>query len=170
MCCLTIHSTRPPGRACYQSKTRAGGGLIHVLGVMKIISFVLLLFASAASAGQCLTYQGQVTIRGTLSKHTFPEQPNYESIAAGDHAATYFFVEPHPPICVAPGNLADGDLGERRVKRVQLVFSENSSNGSYETLRPYLGQNVVCGGSLYHAISGHHHSPVLLWRAKCHAA
>jgi hypothetical protein len=29
---LTIHSTRPPGRASYHQTTRAGGGLIQVLG------------------------------------------------------------------------------------------------------------------------------------------
>ncbi len=61
---------------------------------MKLVPLTLLVFVGSALAGECLTYSGEVTLRGALSEHTFPEQPNYQSIAKGDAAATYFFISP----------------------------------------------------------------------------
>ena len=105
-------------------------------------------------------------MRGVLVRRTFPEQPNYESIAKGDAKATYFFVSPHKPFCVTEGNSSDGsEPAEPEVKKVQLVLLH--AEKSYQTLRPSLGKEVVCVGGLYHAYNGHHHSPVLLWDAKC---
>jgi hypothetical protein len=134
---------------------------------MKLAAIILLTISSSATAGQCLTYQGDVTLRGILSKHTFPEQPNYESIAKGDAAATYFFISPRRPLCVASGDQNNNELAESRVKSVQLVFAPGEI--AYKSLRPHLGKKVECKGSLYHAISGHHHTSVLLWHARCHA-
>lgn len=129
--------------------------------------FVLLLFSSFSAQADCLTYSGEVTLRGTLVRHTFPEQPNYESIAKGDAKATYFFVSPHEPFCVAEGNDSYGadEPAEPQVKKVQLVFLDGKK--SYRQLRPSLTKEVMCRGGLYHAISGHHHSPVLLYDARC---
>lgn len=134
---------------------------------MKTILALLFLISSSASADRCLSYHGTTTIRGILSKHTFPEQPNYESIAKGDAAATYFFVTPHKPFCVAPGDLANDEMGENHIPTVQLAFSLD--NLGYKSLRPLLGRTVVCQGNFYHAMSGHHHSLVLLGTASCHA-
>jgi hypothetical protein len=135
---------------------------------MKLAPILLAAFCLPAWAGPCLNYGELVTLKGVLSRHTFPEQPNYESIANGDAAATYFFVSPGAPVCVAAGAGQSDEPAEPSVKRVQLVFPFGT-NG-YEPLRRYLGGQVVCAGSLVHAISGHHHSPVLLFEAQCHAA
>ena len=134
---------------------------------MKLVAILLLTISASATAGQCLTYRGDVTLRGTLSRHTFPEQPNYESITKGDAAATYFFISPRQPFCVALGDPKNNEPAESRVESVQLVFAPGEIG--YKSLRPNLGKKVECHGSLYHAISGHHHTPVLLWQAKCHA-
>ena len=134
-----------------------------------VILNLLFLVATSALASECLTYSnGEVTLYGTLSQQTFPEQPNYESIANGDHPATYFFISPNQAICVAAGNLRNNELAELQVTKVQIVFPLNALG--YDSLRPYLGKQVECHGSLFHAISGHHHSPVLLGKAICHAA
>lgn len=135
---------------------------------MKLVPLTLLVFVAPALAGECLTYSGEVTLRGALSEHTFPEQPNYESIAKGDAPATYFFISPPKPFCVAAGDPNNNEPSESQIARVQLVFP--SKVDGYGPLRPYLSKEVECTGSLYHAISGHHHSPVLLLNAKCHAA
>jgi Domain of unknown function (DUF4431) len=136
---------------------------------MKRIALALLAFSTSAHAAQCLTYSGEVTLRGQLSHQTFPEQPNYESIAKGDAPATYFFVAPSKPVCVAEGESDDGlEPAEPSVEQVQLVFS--GVKDSYGPLRPSLGKDVVCHGHLFHAITGHHHSPVLISHAVCSAA
>jgi len=150
--------------------THCGSGrLAQALGSMRcVISSLLFMFASSALAGECVAYNREVTLRGTLSRHTFPEQPNYESIPNGDRPATYLFVSPAHAICVAAGNLSNSELAELQVTRVQIVFPVKATG--YDSLRPYLGKQVECRGSLFHAMSGHHHSPVLLGGAKCHAA
>ena len=136
---------------------------------MKYVFPIVLITAAVPSiAGGCLSYKGQVTLRGILSKQTFPEQPSYDSIAKGDRPATYFFVSPTKPICVAAGDPEKYEDTEAKVTIVQLVFPYNV-NG-YAPLRPYLGKQVICRGTLFHAVSGHHHSSVLLGEARCHAA
>ena len=120
----------------------------------------------SASATQCVTYSGAVTLRGTLTRDTFPEQPNYESIANGDAAATYYFVVLNEPLCVEPSrNKQSTETGEEGVLRLQLAFGQQSD--PYDRLRPYLGRQITCRGTLYHAISGHHHTPVLLSEPDC---
>lgn len=137
-------------------------------GVMKFIAAVFLLLSTPALSAQCLSYSGEVTLRGLLSKRTFAEQPNYESIAKGDRAATYFFIAFQAPICVAEGQANNDEPAESGIKSIQLAFPLGKD--SYAPLRPYLGKAVECRGSLYHAMSGHHHSRVLLGDAKCRAA
>jgi len=135
---------------------------------LKIAALILFAASSASMAGQCLSYRGEVTLRGTLFRRTYPEQPNYKSIAKGDAAATYFFVSPDTPFCVDAGDTKNNEPAEPHVKSVQLAFS--GQQDSYGPLRQHLSKRVECHGSLYHAISGHHHSPVLLSNAKCRAA
>ncbi len=142
--------------------------LAKTVGGAKVAPLLLAAFCLPAWAGSCLNYGEVIALKGVLSRHTFPEQPNYESIANGDAAATYFFVSPSAPVCVAAGAGQSDEPAEPSVKRIQLVFAPGT-NG-YAPLRPYLGRQVDCAGSLMHAISGHHHSPVLLLGARCHAA
>lgn len=120
---------------------------------------------AAGSAGQCLSYGGRVSLQGKLTRQTFVEQPNYESIAKGDAQAAYFFLSPSTPICVRGGENAKVGQDEFNVKIVQLVFvGEKDMSGS---LSPYLRKEVHCEGLLFHAISGHHHSRVLLETSEC---
>jgi len=116
-----------------------------------------------------LSYSGTAEITGKLSRHTFPEQPGYESIANGDAKATYLFVSPVRPICVAAGRKDDNEPAENNISMVQLVFSEGNPANAYNVLRPLLGNNIQCVGNLFHSISSHHHSPVLLGEAECSA-
>jgi hypothetical protein len=136
------------------------------LGVMKLAAVLLLLGGASAQAAQCLCYSNPVALQGVLSRRTFPEQPNYENIANGDAKASYFFLSPSKPFCVDQGNAVDGsEPAEPRVTAVQLVLPDGAV--SYQRLRPYLGKVVICDGNFFHAITGHHHSPVLLDAATC---
>jgi hypothetical protein len=121
---------------------------------------------TSADAAQCVTYSSAINLRGTLTRDTFPEQPNYESIAGGDAAASYFFVALPYPICVERGNSKDGTKpAEEGILRVQLAFGQQKD--PYDKLRPYLAREITCRGTLYHAISGHHHSQVLMSEPDC---
>jgi hypothetical protein len=127
---------------------------------------LLLLGGASAQAAQCLNYSNPLALQGVLSRRTFPEQPNYESIANGDAKASYFFLSPSKPFCVDQGNATDGsEPAEAQVTAVQLVFADGAV--SYQRLHPYLGKVLICEGNFFHAITGHHHSPVLLDAAKC---
>lgn len=137
---------------------------------MKIFAPLLTLLACTVAHADCLPYSAEVTIAGSLTEQTFPEQPNYADIAKGDAAATYLFVSPRNPICVRAGNPNDNQPAEAKIGRIQLVFEVESASTEYKRLRSLLGKRVACAGTLYHAISGHHHSAVLLFKAKCNAA
>ena len=133
------------------------------------IAFVALMLTCASVpslAAQCLGYANEVSLVGTLARKTFPEQPNYESIAKGDAAATYFFISPQRSFCVSPGS-DESSPGVPLVAQVQLIFPWEYD--SYNALRPYLGKKVMCRGNLWPQQTGHHHSPVLLADAKCEA-
>jgi len=128
------------------------------------IAFMLLGTFVPAIAEECLVYDHEISLVGTLARKTFPEQPNYESIANGDAAATYFFISPQTAFCVSPG-ANEGSPGVELVAQVQLMFSEETD--SYKVLRPYLGKTVMCRGNLWPQQTGHHHSAVLLAGAIC---
>ena len=133
----------------------------------RLLFFALIALSSLASAAECFTYGAEIALRGILSRHTFAEQPNYESIANGDAAATYFFLTPKAPICVLAGNVNEGEYPASGVRRLQLIFPLGKDG--FGPLRPYLGKTIKCRGSLFHSMSGHHHSAVLIEGAKCHA-
>ncbi len=137
--------------------------------VLRVLGIVSLLWSGVAIAdadsNTCLQYGADVTIQGRLVQQTFAEQPNYNSIANGDAKATYFFLAPDQPLCAAPGHVDAGDVGEENLKIVQLVFM--GKEDMFGPLKPLLGQPVQCKGQLMHAISGHHHSRILLTTSSC---
>ena len=134
---------------------------------MKYLAFLSLLLAGHADAAPCLTYS-DATIQGVLSSESFAGPPNYESVAAGDKEETYFFVTLQRPACISKGS-SDFDVAIEQIRKVQLVFEWQSAQPSYKSLQPFLTKNVTCTGVLFGRQTGHHHSDVLLDKAKCHA-
>ena len=135
---------------------------------MKSVAVACCILCCSVAEAACLSYSGTVTIAGRLSRHTFPEQPNYESIAKGDAPASYIFVLPRNSVCVEAGGT--DEPGVPAAPRIQLMFDYRAAKQEYDRLTPLLGKNVVCTGSLFPAATGHHHSKVLLQDARCHAA
>ncbi|MGO4706371.1 DUF4431 domain-containing protein [Microvirga sp. 2MCAF38] len=110
-----------------------------------------------AQASDCLSYENPVAIEGVLMRATYPGPPNYQSVAEGDVAETYFFLKPTRSFCV---NAADDGLGDavEKVTRIQLVLS----GAQYSQLRRWIGRRLRLKGSLFGAITGHHRTPVLM--------
>jgi hypothetical protein len=106
----------------------------------------------------CLTYESQTAVlTGTIKRHTFAGPPNYESIAKGDAPEVTWVLHLAKPICMT----ADKDSeAERNVSDLQLVFEEGQKQ--YERYRPLVGRKVNVTGTLFHALTGHHHTRVLL--------
>lgn len=131
--------------------------------MIRILLFIF--FLSLAQADECIHYQGSI-ITGVLYRQTFAGPPNYESVQQGDLVETYFLLKLPKPTCVSGGK--GGEVLEENyplVKDIQLVLDGSST---YETLRPFLGKQVLCTGKLFSAISGHHHTNILLSKAFCH--
>lgn len=100
----------------------------------------------------------EVTIRGTLERHVFPGPPEYDDLTAGDEPEVGFYLALAEPLCVT-GNDDDEGVGvEDDLRLIQLVLDQKD----YDKLRPYLSATVTLKGTLFSALTGHHHSQVLL--------
>lgn len=129
---------------------------------LMLLILLLLLAAPAqglAQAGrQCLSYEpATVSLHGRLLRRTFPGPPNYESVKRGDKPETYWLLHLDAPICVAAS--ADNDA-ESGVTDLQLILTTKE----YARFRKFVRRaiRVEVRGTLFHAVTGHHHTPVLL--------
>lgn len=98
-----------------------------------------------------------VRLTGTISKKTFPGPPNYESIRKGDKPETYWVLHLSSPVCTK----ASGDNdAESNVTDLQLILTRKQ----YALYKKFVGRKkrVTVKGKLSHAITGHHHTPVLM--------
>lgn len=139
--------------------------LISIVGSV-IIGFMLLMIPRATSVGQtkaettCLSYEPSIVkLEGTLTKKTFPGPPNYESVLKGDRPETYWMLSLERPVCVDQ-NPTDADVNgaQKDVRIVQLVVDPKA----YQTNAGLIGTRFIVTGRLFGAITGHHHTPVLL--------
>ena len=113
---------------------------------------------------ECLKYEpAVVAIDGILENRVFPGPPNYESVAAGDRAEEILLFELQNPVCV------DGDPSselnseaESDLHEVQVVPTDELR----ETLLHFVGKRVTVAGTLFHAHTGHHRTPVLIWPSR----
>jgi hypothetical protein len=125
---------------------------------MKNLLPIVLLAASLQASAQtaCLHYGGEVTLAGVVELHEFYGPPGYGENPASDARERQALLKLDTPICVEPGS-DDQDEAERNQARVTLV-----PPASNVALSGYQGRHVTVKGKLFHAISGHHHTPVLI--------
>ena len=99
-----------------------------------------------------------VELSGTLTERTFPGPPNYENVKSGDKPETYWILQLKSPVDVSP--LEEDDINYRvlNVRNIQLVLSADVR----DPLLLRRNQRVLVMGTLYSAISGHHHTRVLI--------
>ena len=121
------------------------------------------LVAALLAASVCLPHEGHQRLEGLLVARTFAGPPNFESVKAGDQPERYWLLRLPRPICVAQ-DPADPDTGEgaKHVREIQLMFQPRD----FARYRPLLGKTVIAEGAFMSAISGHHHTPILLEGAK----
>jgi hypothetical protein len=134
----------------------------------RIHTFLFLLFLSSGIGGRltadtkeaCLNYApAKSTVVGTLSHKVFPGPPNYESIKGGDKAEKTWVLHLHHPLCVQgdPKNPLNEET-ESKVTDLQLVLTAEK----YASFKDLMSRNIRATGQLFHAQTGHHHTPVLL--------
>lgn len=72
-----------------------------ILGLAVIASCSAPCLGGTDGETACLAYgPSLVTLKGVLTRRTFPGPPNYESIRKGDRPETYWLIELAQPICV----------------------------------------------------------------------
>ena len=124
----------------------------------RFLLIAILASARASPKQPCLDYQPQVVeLTGVMRRHGFPGPPNYQSVAQGDALEVYWLLHLARPIQVGPGRPADPDApAEANLRALQILLRD---------YRPYLallGKRVTITGTLSHAITGHHHTTVVI--------
>ncbi len=111
-----------------------------------------------AARRECLRYgPDTVSITGKLARHTFYGAPGFGEDPKHDEKETGFYLDLPTPVCTLAGrDEVDRPLDD--VRRVQLVLDAEG----YARLRPFLGKRVTLRGTLFGAITGHHHAAILL--------
>lgn len=123
-----------------------------------MIALLATLAVSAAQASGCLA-MGPHDLDGRLVRHTFAGPPNYESVKAGDQPETYWLLQLDRPVCVTG---ADDPAAARRLTEIQLILTAEQ----FRADRGLVGRRVHASGIFMSALSGHHHTAVLLRDAR----
>jgi hypothetical protein len=114
-----------------------------------------LLASPATASGHCFKYaQANVAVIGKVVERTDWGPPNYGEDPAHDSRERHNYVLLEQPLCV------DGDFddpAERDVRTMELAWDPDK-----EPFPAAVGRRVRLNGFLFHAISGHHHTRVLL--------
>jgi hypothetical protein len=114
--------------------------------------------AAQATPSTCFRYQPDtVRIAGTLTRHMYYGAPDFGEHPETDEKEVGFYLDLATPICTRAG-ASNEDVAMTGVRLIQLVLDQPG----YDRLRPLLGKRVTLRGTLFGAISGHHHTPVLL--------
>jgi hypothetical protein len=115
--------------------------------------------ASMTDTDACLSYEPAiVTVTGIINRIDFPGRPNYESIANGDERETYWVLKSDKATCVLGDKDNALNASEPRIIDIQLVLD----SAQYDKYRSLLNTPVAVTGTLFHAHTGHHHTPVLI--------
>jgi hypothetical protein len=105
---------------------------------------------------QCLHYEGDpVALNGKVTLRTFYGPPNYGENPKTDFRETQVILVLSQPICVEanPNLYAEEEKNQRKVTLVP--------SGGID-FRSYRGRFVTVEGTLFHAHTAHHRTPVLM--------
>ena len=131
---------------------------------MKLLFILFLVFfgnAADAEPDTCLSYDPSISsLSGVLIKEIFPGPPNYRSIENGDikEEALIIKVETHFCVKSSPDDDVNND-DEVNQSKLQLIIHDASL---WPKIHIFVGRKVKVTGTLFHAISGHHRTPVLM--------
>jgi hypothetical protein len=104
----------------------------------------------------CFEYQpAPVHLIGHLERITYPGAPNFTNIAAGDQAETGLYLRLAHGLCTVANK---NNEAKNDVSLLQLMVD----SAGYASLRPDINKEVTVRGTLLPAMSGHHHTPVIM--------
>ncbi len=123
------------------------------------ILIVLLPWLSCLGAEEaCLRYgPAVVQLSGRVFLRTFPGPPNYKSIRTGDRAETQVLLKLGQPICVLGDPKDEINSEDERDQRLVTLVPASGMK-----LASYAGARVRVEGTLFHAQTGHHRTPILI--------
>lgn len=116
--------------------------------------------SAPAADNSCLPYgPAVVTLSGKITSHLEYGAPGYGEDPAHDAKDIYWYLDLAKPICV---NGKDEDSPEMSseddVRRIQIVFY----HGYPGPRKHWVGHRATITGTLFHSITGHHHTSVLI--------
>jgi hypothetical protein len=120
-------------------------------------------------SNDCLEYEVDVELTGTLKRKTFPGPPEWESVEKGDELLIYWILHLDKAICVnawKPGDLIN--VAENGINRTQI----NVANliGMYKKYQHLIDRRVKVMGTLYHQHSPYHVTTVVMMARKIESA
>jgi hypothetical protein len=114
------------------------------------------LSCSQSLAGDCVNYGPSVVkVTGSIFTKEYFGPPNYGENPSTDSRERFYFIALDRPLCVA-GDRKGDQKAENTVKTMEMVYYP----GTFQKI--WLGKHVSVTGTLFHAITAHHHSPVLI--------
>jgi hypothetical protein len=120
-----------------------------------------------AQSEGCLKYEPElVKVSGFIERDTFPGRPNYESIKGRDKSEIYWILKLPKSICVIGKPNDYVNESEDNILKLQLVLTDKQ----YKQYHKFLGHKVIVSGTLFHSISAHHKTTVLINVVKMVAA
>ena len=113
---------------------------------------------SNAAGSKCLEYgPAIVTLTGTLARHLEYGPPNYGEDPAHDAKEVYWYLQLRDPICVNGKKDTAEMEDENNVRQVQIVYLNGYPKGDR-----WINHRASVTGTLFHAMTGHHHTKVLI--------
>jgi hypothetical protein len=128
-----------------------------------IAAGVLHFDASNAADGKCLEYgPAIVSLTGTIVSQMQYGPPNYGEDPAHDAKEVYWYLQLDDPVCVNGRKDHSEEMqGEQNVRKVQIVYLTGYPKGGN-----WINKRASITGTLFHAITGHHHTKVLIEAGK----
>jgi hypothetical protein len=133
--------------------------VIHSIAVILILLGAPMTLCGAAEGADCLNYgPAVVTLTGKITARTTFGPPNYGEDPAHDRREKYWYLTLDAPICVNGNGLDDPEMqSEFNVRTLQIVF-----DNVYPTDGGWIGHRASITGTLFHQITAHHHTRVLI--------
>jgi len=115
--------------------------------------------ASNAADSRCHEYgPAIVTLTGTVARHMEYGPPNYGEDPAHDAKEVYWYLQLDDPICVNGKKDRSEEMeGEKSVGKIQIVYLDGYPKGD-----KWINHRASITGTLFHAVTGHHHTKVLI--------
>lgn len=122
-----------------------------------VIAIVCLAATATARADEaCLSYDKAIAgLAGKLERRVFLGPPGYGESPSQDKQEAQGILILDAPICARRG-LEPGQEEERTQREVTLVPVGGIA------LQPFVGKRIEVGGTLFHALTGHHHTRLLV--------